>query len=119
MLQLATSSTNSEGNWYIIWNFVSEEVKTTNGKCIPAADKLLDVVSPKLPEYPNLATDLFTIEHNDVSYVGNKATFILNSEKPYDILWWNILHLLTKLRMQMVYLASRRWLFRMQLDGSV
>ena len=89
MLQLATRRTNSEGNWYIIWNFVSEEVKTTNGKCIPAADKLLDVVSPKLPEYPNLATDLFTIEHNDVSYVGNKATFVLDSEKPYDILWWN------------------------------
>lgn len=89
MLQLATRRTNSEGNWYIIWNFVSQEVFDTKGKCIPAADKLLDVVSPKLPEYPNLATDLFTIEHNDVSYVGNKATFILDSEKPYDILWWN------------------------------
>lgn len=89
MLQLATRRTNSEGNWYIIWNFVSQEVLDTKGKCIPAADKLLDVVSPKLPEYPNLATDLFTIEHNDVSYVGNKATFILDSEKPYDILWWN------------------------------
>lgn len=89
MLQLATRRTNSEGNWYIIWNFVSQEVFDTKGKCIPAADKLLDVVSPKLPEYPNLATDLFTIEHNDVTYVGNKATFILDSEKPYDILWWN------------------------------
>lgn len=89
MLQLATRRTNSEGNWYIIWNFVSQEVLDTKGKCIPAADKLLDVVSPKLPEYPNLATDLFTIEHDDVTYVGNKATFVLDSEKPYDILWWN------------------------------
>jgi len=89
MLQLATRRTNSEGNWYIIWNFVSQEVKDTEGKCIPQEDKLLDVVSPKLPEYPNLATDLFTIEHDDVTYVGNKATFVLDSEKPYDILWWN------------------------------
>ena len=90
MLQVATKRTNSEGNWYIVWNFVSEEVIATKGECIPKEDSgLIEKAAPVLPAFDNLTTDLFTTEINGVTYVGNQMTFNLNTEAPYDWLWWN------------------------------
>ena len=90
MLQLVTKRTNSEGNWYIVWNFVSEEVIKTNGECIPKEESgLIDKAAPVLPTFDNLLTDLFTTEINGVTYVGNQMTFNLDTEVPYDWLWWN------------------------------
>ena len=90
VLQLVTKRTNSEGNWYICWNFVSEDVIKTKGACIPKADQdLIQKVKPTLPEFANIHTDLFTADINGDKYVGNKMTFNLNSETPYDFLWWN------------------------------
>ena len=90
VLQMVTKRTNSEGNWYICWNFVSEDVIKTHGACIPKADQdLIQKVKPTLPKFENIHTDLFTTEINGDKYVGNKMTFNLNSETPYDFLWWN------------------------------
>lgn len=89
-LSLVTRRTNSEGNWYIVWNFVSEEVIRTAGACIPKEDaELIDKAEPKLPEFANLTTDLFTIEADGVTYVGNQMTFTIDEDTPYDWMWWN------------------------------
>ena len=90
LLQLVTKRTNSEGNWYIVWNFVSEDVRSSHGTCIPKADQdLIEKVGPKLPTFENIHTDLFTADINGDKYVGSKMTFNLDSETPYDFLWWN------------------------------
>lgn len=89
-MAIVTKRTNSEGNWYIVWNFVSEEVKETNGACIPSDDPgLLETSDPVLPTFSNLTTDLFTIESNGVTYVGNQMTYTIDQDTPYDWLWWN------------------------------
>ena len=90
ILQLVTKRTNSDGSWYIVWNFVSEEVIATKGECIPKEDSgQIEKIAPVLPTFDNLATDLFTTEINGVIYVGNQMTFNLDTEIPYDWLWWN------------------------------
>ena len=90
VLQLVTKRTNSEGNWYICWNFVSEDVIATKGACIPKADQnLIETAKPILPTFENIHTDLFIADINGDKYVGSKMTFTLDSETPYDFLWWN------------------------------
>lgn len=89
-MALVTKRTNSEGNWYLVWNFVSEEVIKTNGACIPKEDAgLIEKSEPVLPVFENLTTDLFTTEVNGVTYVGNQMTFTINADTPYDWMWWN------------------------------
>lgn len=89
-LCLVTKRTNSEGNWYIVWNFVSEEVIKTNGACIPKEDAgLLENSEPVIPSFDNLDKDLFTVENNGVTYVGNQMTYTVNADAPYDWMWWN------------------------------
>ena len=89
-LCLVTKRTNSEGPWYIVWNFVSEEVRQTNGACIPSEEvQLLSTSTPVLPEFSNLATDLFTVEIGDHTYIGDGITFTVNEDMPYDIIAWN------------------------------
>ena len=90
VLQLVTKRTNSEGNWYICWNFVSEDVIKTHGQCIPKSEQgLIEKVKPQLPTFENIHTDLFTADINGDKYVGSKMTFNLDSENPYDFKWWN------------------------------
>ena len=89
-LSLVTRRTNSEGNWYIVWNFVSEEVIQTHGECIPKEDAGLIVkAEPVLPIFDNLDTALFTIEADGVTYVGSQMTFTIDEEMPYEWMWWN------------------------------
>lgn len=89
-LSLVTRRTNSEGNWYIVWNFVSEEVIQTHGECIPKEDAgLIDKAEPVLPIFDNLDTDLFTIEADGVTYVGSQMTLTIDEEMPYEWMWWN------------------------------
>ncbi len=67
-----------------------EDVIATKGACIPQADQnLIATVKPILPTFENIHTDLFTADINGDKYVGSKMTFNLNSETPYDFLWWN------------------------------
>lgn len=89
-MAIVTKRTNSEGNWYIVWNFVSEEVKNTDGTCIPKEDTgLLETTTPVLPTISSLATNLFTTDINGATFTGNQMTFLLNDETPYDWQWWN------------------------------
>lgn len=89
-LTLVTKRTNDEGNWYIVWNFVSEEVKATDGACIPKGEAgLITTTEPQLPEFASLESDLFTVENNGVAYHGEAMTFNLDTEAPYDWKWWN------------------------------
>lgn len=90
LLQIATMRTNSEGPWWLIWNFVSQEVIDTNGECIPKEESgLIEKTEPELPTFSNLTTDLFTTEINGVTYVGSQMTYVINDETPYDWMWWN------------------------------
>lgn len=89
-LCLVTKRTNSEGPWYIVWNFVSEEVIQTNGACIPKDEAgFIEKNEPVLPTFSNLKDDLFTAESNGVTYIGNQMTYTIDTDTPYDWLWWN------------------------------
>ncbi len=89
MLQLATMRTNSEGPWWIIWNFIAEDVK--NGTVqIPSDDPDYVLASdPVTPEVDGLATSLFTTDINGVNYTGDAMTFLISDEAAYDWMWWN------------------------------
>ena len=89
MLQLATMRTNSEGAWWIIWNFIAEDVKT--GKVVIPSDEVeyLDPTTPVLPEIENLETKIFTTDINGVEFTGAEMTFQVNTDEPYDWQWWN------------------------------
>ena len=89
-MALVTKRTNSEGNWYLVWNFVSEEVKKTDGACIPKDESgLIEKNEPVLPEFNNAAEDMFTVENNGVTYIGNGVTYTVDTDAPYDWLWWD------------------------------
>ena len=89
LLQIATMRTNSEGPWWIVWNFISEEAQQ-DPSLIPTDDPgLLPTIPVKEPEYDNLGQQLFTIVGANASYVATATTFLLNEEAPYDWMWWN------------------------------
>lgn len=89
LLQLATMRTNSEGPWWLVWNFISEEAYN-DPSIIPTEDPgLIQPAEVQLPVIDDLATKLFTTDINGVTYVGNEARFLINDEEPYDWTWWN------------------------------
>ena len=89
LLQIATMRTNSEGPWWLVWNFISEEAKN-DPSIIPTEDAGLLTQTPvTLPEFTDLETKLFTTEINGVQYVGGEMKFLINDEAPYDWMWWN------------------------------
>lgn len=89
LLQLATMRTNSEGAWWIVWNFISEEAKN-DPSLIPTDEiQTIDPTAVQEPSVSDLATKLFTTDINGVTYVGNEMTFLIDEEKPYDWMWWN------------------------------
>ena len=89
MLQFATMRTNSEGAWWIIWNFIAEDVKT--GKvAIPSSEvEYLNPSAPELPEIDALETKLFTTDINGVEFEGAEMTYKVSEDAAYDWLWWN------------------------------
>lgn len=89
VLQIATMRTNSEGAWWIVWNFVAKDVRDGIVSIPSDAPDLLEKTPVKLPEYENLAKDLFTISGDEASYVATQTTFLLDEETPYDFIWWN------------------------------
>ena len=71
LLQVATMRTNSEGPWWLVWNFISEEAYN-DPSIIPTEDPgLLQPAEVQQPAIEDLATKLFTTEINGVTYVGN------------------------------------------------
>lgn len=89
LLQIATMRTNSEGPWWIVWNFISEELKNDPSILPSEGPDLIEGTPVKEPEYDDLATSLFTISGSDASYVATQTTFLLDEETPYDYMWWN------------------------------
>lgn len=89
LLQVATMRTNSEGPWWIVWNFISEEAQQ-DPSIIPTDDPgLLPTIPVEEPVYDNLKESLFTIVGSSASYVATATTFLLNEDAPYDWMWWN------------------------------
>lgn len=89
MLQLATMRTNSEGSWWIIWNFIAADVQDGIVE-IPSSEKeYVNPVPPVLPEFSNLKDDMYSVDINGVTYLGEEATFKVSDDPAYDWLWWN------------------------------
>ncbi|WP_303044988.1 hypothetical protein [Duncaniella muris] len=55
----------------------------------PVTGPSLSTVPPVLPEYKDLATDLFTIIGDDASYHATAVTYLLDSEQPYCLMEWD------------------------------
>lgn len=89
LLQFATMRDNSEGPWWIVWNFVRKEVKEDPSILPTDGPTLQETSDPKLPKYEDLATDLFTIVGDDATYLSTLTTLVMNDEKPYDIYYWD------------------------------
>jgi len=89
LLQVATMRTNSEGAWWIVWNFISEDAQQ-NPSLIPTNDPgLLQTIPVQEPKYDNLSQSLFTIVGSSASYIATATTFLLDGDAPYDWMWWN------------------------------
>jgi hypothetical protein len=89
MLQLATMRTNTEGAWWIIWNFIAADVQDGTVQ-IPSDDvNYLDPSKPVLPEISDLETKLFTTDINGVEFQGAEMTYQVSTDAAYDWLWWN------------------------------
>jgi len=89
LLQIATMRTNSEGPWWLVWNFISEDAQK-DPSIIPTDDPgLLQTQPVKEPEYPNLSQSLFTIVSSNATYIATATTFLINGDAPYDWMWWN------------------------------
>ena len=89
LLQLATMRTNSEGPWWIIWNYIAEDVQ--NGTVeIPSDEvELLNPATPSLPEIEGLEKKLFTTDINGVEFEGAEMTYQVSTDAAYDWMWWN------------------------------
>lgn len=88
VLQLATMRTNSEGAWWLVWNFVAADVQDGTVQ-IPLGPELVEEAKPELPNVDNLMESLFTVAGADATYVGSKVTYHLDEETPYDVLQWD------------------------------
>ena len=89
LLQLATMRTNSEGPWWLVWNFISEEAYN-DPSIIPTEDAgLLGTTPVQEPTYTNLEEELFKIAGSGAYYVGTATTYLMNEDAPYDWYWWN------------------------------
>ena len=90
LLQTVTKRTNSEGNWYIVESFVSQETFDQDGANIPKEDlDIIEATTPKLPTIEDLPTKMFTTDINGATFVGTSMTYLINDEAAYDWLWWN------------------------------
>ena len=89
LLQFATMRTNSEGAWWIIWNFIAADVQDGTVEIPSDEASYVTATKPVLPEIDNLATKLFTTDINGVEFVGAEMTYLVNTDEPYDWQWWN------------------------------
>ncbi len=89
LLQVATMRTNDEGPWWLVWNFISEDLKNDPSILPSEGPDLVETYPVVEPEYADLATDLFTISGDNASYIATQTTFLLDEETPYDLMWWN------------------------------
>ena len=89
MLQLATMRTNSEGPWWLVWNFIAADVQSGAVE-IPSDDpEYIEPTAPILPEIDDLEGKLFTTDINGVEFTGAEMTFLVSEDGAYDWMWWN------------------------------
>lgn len=94
VLQLATMRTNSEGAWWLVWNFVAADVQDGT-VTIPLGPELVEEAKPEFPVYEDyykndiLEQLLFTVAGNEVTYEASQVTYHLDPDMPYDILQWD------------------------------
>ncbi len=88
LLQLATMRDNSEGKWWLIWNFIAEDVQ--NGTVeIPDNEPAIATKNVVAIDDLNLATTLFQQDINGVTATLSRVTFNINQDQPYGYYWWN------------------------------
>lgn len=87
ILQIATLRTNDEGNWWLVWNFIPEDLALGNIS-IPT-DEIESTASVTAIDDQDLANNLFTIVGDDATYVATAVTYNISSDSPYDWYWWN------------------------------
>ena len=89
MLQFATMRTNSEGAWWIIWNFIAEDVQNGTVEIPSDEPSYIEPAAPAVPEIADLETRLFTTDINGVEFTGAQMTFLVSEDAAYDWMWWN------------------------------
>lgn len=89
LLQIATMRTNSEGPWWLVWNFISAEA-AADPSILPKEESGLLTTNPVVePSYDDLATELFKIAGSSAYYQATSTTYLMNGDAPYDWMWWN------------------------------
>lgn len=94
VLQFATMRTNSEGPWWLVWNFVAADVQDGT-VTIPLGPELIEEAKPVFPKYEDyykndiLEKLLFTVQSNEINYEAAEVVYNLDEETPYDILQWD------------------------------
>lgn len=88
MLQLATMRTNSEGAWWLIWNFVAKEVQE-GAVVIPVEEVPVEAATVGEIADNNLAKSLFTQDIDGVEATLSSVTLNFNQDQPYGFYWWN------------------------------
>lgn len=89
LLQIATMRTNSEGPWWLVWNFISEEAKNDPSLLPKEESGLLTTIPVAEPQYEDLETELFKIAGSGAYYQATATTYLMNEDAPYDWMWWN------------------------------
>ncbi len=87
MLQLATMRTNSEGAWWLIWNFIAKDVQTGD---VVIPTEAQDVTPTDVVEIDdlNLAETLFQQDIDGVTASLSSVTYNI-ADVPYGFYWWN------------------------------
>lgn len=89
LLQIATMRTNSEGPWWLVWNFISAEAAADPSILPKEESGLLTTIPVVEPEYEDLAAELFKIAGSGAYYQATATTYLMNEDAPYDWMWWN------------------------------
>ena len=87
ILQLATMRTNDEGSWWLVWNFIPEDLAL--GNISVPSDEITSTAAVTAIEDQDLATNLFTIVGDDATYTATSVTYLFDTDAPYDWYWWN------------------------------
>lgn len=87
ILQIATMRTNDEGSWWIIWNFIPEDLAL--GNISVPTDEITTTASVTAIEDQDLANNLFTVVGDEATYVATAVTYLFDADAPYDWYWWN------------------------------
>ena len=87
ILQLATMRTNSEGAWWLIWNFIAKDVQTGD-VVIPTEAQDITPTDVVAIDDLNLAESLFQQDIDGVTANLSAVTYNI-AETPYGFYWWN------------------------------